>query len=471
MSNNRRQFLKLSGLAATGLAATSLNGFAGEDRTVANTFTGSGKGKQLFNMAGYAAPKIETVRIGYIGLGNRGSEAVPRIIHIEGVDVRAICDIRPQQVQIVLDSLKGTAHHPATYSGSENEWKKLCERDDIDLVYIATPWAFHTPMALYAMNQGKHVAVEVPAAQTLEQCWQLVETSEKTKKHCVMLENECFDFFEMLTLNMVRQGFFGDIVHGEGAYIHNIGRTLFDRVMRPGSWRLNENAHRNGNLYPTHGLGPVCQIMDINRGDKLEYLVSVSSADFTLNNIAKELAAKDTSFQKYVDMPFEGNMNTSTIKTLKGRTIMLQHDISSPRPKSSRYLISGTKATAQCDAAAPKISVSHEGWLSEKEFRELEEKYTLPFIRKIGPVAREIGGHEGMDVLMDWRLIDCLRNGLPLDYNVYDAASWSSVVPLSEWSVAHGSAPVKVPDFTRGSWEKNKPIEMSIAHGTLTGIK
>jgi hypothetical protein len=374
-------------------------------------------------------------------------------------------------VQIVQESLKGTAHNPATYSGNENEWMKLCERDDIDLVYIATPWKWHTPMALYAMNHGKHVAVEVPAAQTLEECWQLVETSERTKKHCVMLENECFDFFELLTLNMARQGFFGEIIHGEGAYIHNIGRTLFDRIQRPGSWRLDENAHRNGNLYPTHGLGPVCQIMNINRGDKLDYLLSVSSADFTLNNIAKELAAKDTSYQKYVNNPFEGNMNTSTIKTIRGRTIMLQHDISSPRPKSSRYLISGTKATAQFDTDLPKLAIGHEGWVSEKMFKDLEEKYTLPFVKRVGALAKEIGGHGGMDVLMDWHLIDCLRNGLTMDYNVYDAALWSSVVPLSEWSVANQSRPVKVPDFTRGSWEKNQPFELSIDHGNLTGMK
>jgi len=471
MSNNRRQFLKLSGLAATGIAASSLTGFAATENHDIRLSDQAGKGKQLFNMTGYAAPKIDTVRIGYIGLGNRGSEAVPRIIHIQGVDVRAICDTRPGQVQIVQKRLMGTVHNPATYSGNENEWMKLCERDDIDLVYIATPWKWHTPMALYAMNHGKHVAVEVPAAQTLEQCWQLVETSERTKKHCVMLENGCFDFFELLTLNMARQGFFGEIIHGEGAYIHNIGRTLFDRIQRPGSWRLDENAHRNGNLYPTHGLGPVCQIMNINRGDKLDYLLSVSSADFTLNDIAKELAAKDTSYQKYVNNPFEGNMNTSTIKTIRGRTIMLQHDISSPRPKSSRYLISGTKATAQFDTDLPKLAIGHEGWVSEKMFKDLEEKYTLPFVKRVGALAKEIGGHGGMDVLMDWHLIDCLRNGLPMDYNVYDAALWSSVVPLSEWSVANQSKPVKVPDFTRGSWEKNKPFELSIDHENLTGMK
>ncbi|MFT3705177.1 MAG: Gfo/Idh/MocA family oxidoreductase [Agriterribacter sp.] len=463
MANKRRDFLRNAGLTAAGFAGASLQGFAITTESQPGA-PGKEKRKQLFNMSGYAAPKIETVRIGFIGLGNRGSEAVPRINYLEGVDIRALCDIKAEQTALAKESIKGSKHNPVLYSGNENEWKKLCERDDIDLVYICTPWKWHTPMALYAMNHGKHVAVEVPAAQTLEQCWQLVETSEKTKRHCIMLENECFDFFELLTLNMARQGFFGEIIHGEGAYIHDISRSLFDPVRRPGLWRLGENTHRNGNLYPTHGLGPVCQVMNINRGDKMDFMLSVSTADFTLNGIAKEMAAKDSSYQKYVNNPFRGNMNTSVIRTVKGKTIMLQHDISSPRVKSSRYLISGTKAIAQYDTEPPRIADNHEGWFTDEQFKAVEEKYTLPFVKKIGALAKEVGGHGGMDFLMDWRLIDCLRNGLALDFNVYDAALWSSIVPLSEWSVAHGSMPIKVPDFTCGSWEKNHPIELSIAH-------
>jgi hypothetical protein len=313
--------------------------------------------------------------------------------------------------------------------------------------------------------------VEVPAAQTLEECWQLVDTSEKTKRHCIFLENECYGFFELLTLNMARQGFFGDIIHGEGAYIHDISRSLFDPERRPGLWRLNENTHRNGNLYPTHGLGPVCQVMNINRGDKMDYLVSVSSNDFSLNAIAKELAAKDASYNVYVDKPFRGNMNTTTIRTARGRTIMLQHDVSSLRPKSSKYLISGTKAIAQNDTDPPKIAVSHDEWVPDTVFKQLEEKFSPPILKKMGEMARIVGGHGGMDFLMDWRLIDCLRNGLPMDHDVYDAAAWSSIIPLSEWSVAHRSATMDLPDFTRGSWEKNSPLELSIDHANLTNAK
>ncbi|MBL7736124.1 MAG: Gfo/Idh/MocA family oxidoreductase [Chitinophagaceae bacterium] len=469
MSSNRRQFLKLTGLTATGLAGSSLQGFSAGAEAIEHT--DARKRKQRFNMCGYAAPKLDTVRIGYLGLGNRGAAAAVRITNIAGVEVKAICDNRPQRTQLVLDKIKGTKHQPVAYNSGDEAWKEVCERDDIDLIYICTPWYLHTPMAVYAMNHGKHVVVEVPAAQTLEECWQLVETSEKTKRHCMILENDCYSFFELLTLNMARQGFFGEIIHTEGAYIHDIARSLFDRERRPGSWRLNENAHRNGNLYPTHGLGPIAQIMNLNRGDRMDYLISMSSNDFTLNNIAKELAAKDPSYARYVDNPFRGNMNVTTIRTIKGKTIMLQHDISSPRVYSNIHLISGTKASAMGYPEPPRIAVGHEKWLSESEFKAVEDKYTLPIVKKIGELAKEIGGHGGIDFMMDWRTIDCLRNGLPLDIDVYDAALWSSIVPLSAQSVAKRSKAVDVPDFTGGSWEHtNKPVEISIEHGNLTGV-
>lgn len=462
---DRRRFLKYTGLVASALATGSIKGSAAKPSGILPP------GPRIFNMCGYAAPKIDTVRIGFIGLGNRGSEAVPRINHIDGVDIRALCDIKADLVQSAKNDLKGTSHDPVLYSGNEDVWRKLCERDDIDVVYIATPWSWHTTMAVYAMQQGKHVALEVPAAKTLEECWALVNTSEKTKKHCIFLENECYDFFELLTLNMARQGFFGDIIHGEGAYIHSIGESLFDPVRRPGLWRLDENAHRNGNLYPTHGLGPVCVIMNINRGDKMEYLTSMSSNDFTLHSYSVQLAAKDPAYNKYTDKHFRGNMNTTTIRTYKGRTIMLQHDTSSPRVKSSRYLISGTKGTAQCDADSPRLATSHEGWLSQDQFSQLEKKYTPAIVQKMGEMAKLVGGHGGMDFLTDWRWIDCVRNGLPIDHDVYDAALWSCISPLSEWSVAHRSGPIDVPDFTRGAWETNTPVSLSIDHPNLTNAK
>jgi predicted dehydrogenase len=462
MKNNRRTFLKVSSLASLSLAYIHPSPNSREQ--IRQT------GSQQFNMCGYAAPKLDTVRIGFIGLGNRGPGAVKRMSHIEGVDIKGLCDIRPEKASAAQKSLAGSAHKPVLYSGKVDEWKKLCDRKDVDLIYIATPWDLHTPMAVYAMEQGKHVAVEVPAAKTLEECWQLVETSERTRKHCMMLENCCYDFFELMTLNMVRQGFFGEVVHGEGAYLHDLLQSNFSKETYYDMWRLKEN-FRNGSLYPTHGLGPICQIMDINRGDKMDYLVSVSSNDFMMGARAKELAATDEFYKPFAEKTYRGNINTTTIRTSKGRTIMVQHDVTSPRPYSRIHLVSGTKGIA-CKYPEPaRIATSHEGWVKPEEFKALEEKYTPALTRKLGEMAKQIGGHGGMDFLMDWRLIDCLRNGLPLDMDVYDAALWSAVAPLSEKSVGSRSTSVDVPDFTNGAWKNNQPVDISLQKGGTTKVK
>jgi predicted dehydrogenase len=324
-------------------------------------------------------------------------------------------------------------------------------------------------MAVYAMQNGKHAASEVPAAKTIDECWQLVETSEKTRKHCMMLENTCYDFFELLTLNMARQGLFGEIVHTEGAYIHTLIDSNFNKEGYSEMWRLKENL-RNGNLYPTHGLGPIAQVMNINRGDKMEYLTAMSSADFQMATRANELAATDSFFKEFAGKTFRGNMNTTTIKTYKGRTIMLQHDVTSPRVYSRIHLISGTKGMAQKYPEPGRIAIGH-AWLEEEKMKELNEKYAPEIVKHIGEMAKKVGGHGGMDFMMDWRLIDCLRNGLPLDQDVYDAALWSSIAPLSEKSVANRSMSVDVPDFTRGAWKNNKPLELTLKGGGTTGVK
>lgn len=472
MKNNRREFLRISGLAGISLAGAGvINGSIAKDN-ISHPIQRQvrGKSREPFNMSGYAAPKLDTVRIGFIGLGNRGPAAVKRIRHIEGVDIKALCDLRPEKANAAKKLLEGSSHNPDVYTGKEDEWKKMCEREDIDLVYIATPWDLHTPMAVYAMEQGKHAASEVPAATTMEECWQLVETSERTRRHCMMLENCCYDFFELLTLNMTRQGFFGEIIHGEGAYIHDLLEGNFSKEKNYKMWRLKENIGRNGNLYPTHGLGPVCQIMDINRGDKMDYLVSMSSDDFMMQDMARRLAASDDTYQPFVGKTFRGNMNTTTIRTDKGRTIMLQHDVTSPRPYSRIHLVSGTKGIARKWPEPARIATGHE-WASAEEFESLEEKYTPEITKRLGAMAKKIGGHGGMDFLMDWRLIDCLRNGLPLDMDVYDAALWSAIAPLSEWSVANRSNSVDVPDFTAGAWKTNKPVDISLQKGGTTKVK
>jgi hypothetical protein len=388
--------------------------------------------------------------------------------HIEGVEIKALCDIRPERIDFVKKQLAGSIHQPFCYTGTEDGWKKLCERDDIDLVYIATPWYLHTPMAVYALNHGKHVCTEVPAATTLEECWQLVEASERNRRHCMMLENCCYDFFELLTLNMARQGFFGEIIHGEGAYIHDLLEGNFSKTKYYKLWRLKQN-YRKGNLYPTHGLGPICQIMNINRGDQMDFLVSVSGDDFMMAEMARKLAANDEFYKEFADKTYRGNINTTTIKTMKGRTIMVQHDVSSPRPYSRIHLVSGTKAVASKYPEPARISKGHE-WVSAEEMKELEQKYAPKIVTKIGELAKKVGGHGGMDFMMDWRTIDCLRNGLPLDQDVYDAALWSSIAPLSEFSVANRSESIDVPDFTCGSWKNNQPVDISLIDGGTTKV-
>jgi hypothetical protein len=285
----------------------------------------------------------------------------------------------------------------------------------------------------------------------------------------MMMENCCYDFFELLTLNMARQGFFGEIVHGEGAYIHNLLGSNFNKTSYWNMWRLRENSGRGGNLYPTHGLGPVCQVLDINRGDKMDFLVAVMSKDFQMNETAKKLAATDDFFKEFVDNPYRGNMTTVTISTNKGRTIMVQHDVTSPNVYSRIHKIRGTIGAALKYPLPGKISIGDE-WVSEEEYKSIQEKYTPEIIKRIGEMAKQVGGHGGMDFLMDWRTIDCLRNGLPFDQDVYDAALWSAVGPLSEWSVANRSNSIDVPDFTGGAWQTNKPVDLLLAEGGNTKV-
>ena len=320
-------------------------------------------------------------------------------------------------------------------------------------------------MAIYAMSQGKHVATEVPAAGTLEECWQLVQTAEKTRKHLMMLENYAFMEFQLLTLSMARQGFFGEVVHGDCAYntskmSNNFGKTVYWNM-----WWLRQYAARRGNISPTHGLGPVCQIMDINRGDRLDFLVSVESKDFMMAKKAQELAQGDSFYTEFAGKEYRGNMSTTVIRTVQGRTIMLQHDATSPSPHNLIHGIYGTEGAALYDPPPPRLAGGKHQWVSPDQFAALKEKYTPALHKKMGELASS-SGHGGSDLLIDWHLIDCLRNGLPLDQDVYDAAAWSSVVPLSRWSVLNRSNSIAIPDFTAGAWKTNpRNMDIEFARG------
>jgi len=474
MSTNRRKFIRNISLGAGTLAAgipSLANAFDAATDEQLNRSKEFEKGKQRFNMCGYAAPKLDVVRVAVIGLGMRGGDAVGRLSYIDGLEITALCDKYPDRVAAAQKTLEKRGRPKAKEYSGEEGWKAVCESKDVDLIYTPTPWSLHAPIAIYAMKNGKHAATEVNAGLTIDECWQLVETSESTKKHMMMLENCCYDFFELLTLNMARNGMFGELIHAEGAYLHDLSKDwLFNKKAYAEMWRLKENYKHNGNLYPTHGLGPIAQCLNINRGDKMDYMTSMSSNDFTLNNIAKEMAAKDNFFTEFVDKSYRGNLNTTVIRTNKGKTMMLQHDVSTPRPYSRIHLLSGTKGIAQKYPEPEKIAFGHK-WLKKEELDGLYEKHTPAIVKHIGSIAKEVGGHGGMDFIMDWRLIDCLRNGLPLDQDVYDAASWSCILPLSGTSIAKKSSSVDIPDFTRGAWKTNKPVDLTLNGGGNTGVR
>lgn len=477
MTGNRRDFLKKTGLGWLGIFGTGFLSGKKErdDSKLAHIREQTGRQHtQTFNMHGYGAPALDLVRVGVSGVGNRGSGTVRRLASIEGVEVAAINDLEPDRVEAAIASISAT-HNPDGYSAGEDDWKRMCERDDIDMIAIATPWHLHAEQAVYAMEHDKHVYVELPAAMTIEDCWQLVETSERTRKHCVQMSASCHDGLSATVLNMVRKGVFGEIIHGEGAYIHDLMNNYnFTKHMYHNMWRLKENIDRNGNLYPQHGLVPVAQMMDLNYGDQMDYMVSMSTKDFMMADRAAELAAEDDFWEPYVGRNYRGNMNTSIIRTHKERTIMLQHDVTTPRPAVRFDLISGTKGTFK--ARPGRIGFSYnDGWIPEDEYNALVEEYRPEISKRFNEMveqASETGRAEHSYARVnatDWRLIDSLRNGIPVEMDVYDAALTSAVIPLSEWSVANGSQPIKVPDFTAGAWETNQRgmgVELERGGGT-----
>lgn len=422
------------------------------------------------DMVAYAAPAIDTVRVGFIGLGMRGPGAVERFIHIPGTKIVALCDLLPENVAKCQKMLeKAGLPAAAEYTDAEDAWKELCERDDIDLVYIATDWKHHAKMGVYAMEQGKHTAIEVPSAMTLDEIWTLIDTSERTRKHCMQLENCVYDFFEMNTLNMAQQGLFGEVLHVEGSYIHNL-KDFWPYYWN--NWRLDYNHENRGDVYATHGMGPACQLLDMHRGDRMMTLVAMDTkAVCAPDYIEQTTGVRPNDFKN-------GDHTMTMIRTANGKTIHIQHDVVTPRPYSRMYQLTGTKGFAnkypvQGYALEPEQialsempdheNLSSHGFLSPEQQAELTEKYMHPIIREVGDFARKVGGHGGMDFIMDYRMIYCLRNGLPLDMDVYDMAEWCCLAPLTALSIENDSAPVEVPDFTRGAWNRVKGFRHAFA--------
>lgn len=451
----KRGFFRLCALAGFLLLAACNAGSTVAEGPIVTDIPPRAEGQQ--SVLGLRTEPLDTVRVGFIGLGMRGPGAVERFTWIDGVAIRALCDLHAERVESAQAILARRGFPAAAAYDGELGWQELCRRDDIDLVYICTPWQLHVPMALYAMEHGKHVAVEVPAAMSLEECWQLVDTAERTQRHCMMLENCVYDFFELTTLNMAQHGLFGDILHVEGSYIHNL-EEFWDYY--EGNWRLDFNQKHRGDVYATHGLGPACQLLDIHRGDRMDYLVAMDTPSVNGLELAREKMG--------VDSFANGDHTLTLIKTVNGRTIHLQHNVYTPRPYSRMYQLTGSEGFANkypvegyvfredrlSDELPDHENLSSHGFISEQAKQELMERYKHPIIKDIEQTARKVGGHGGMDFIMDYRLVYCLRNGLPLDQDVYDAAEWSAIGALTALSLEHGSAPVAVPDFTRGDWNK-----------------
>jgi len=404
---------------------------------------------------------LETVRVGFIGVGARGSGHAEQMKTLEGVEIVAIADNHEPTLKRVCANLtKSGDKPPVAYGKGDEDYKRMLERDDLDIVIIATPWECHARMCVDAMKAGKHAFTEVPAAVTLDECWQLVETSEKTQKHCMMMENCCYNREELFCLNLCRLGLFGDLLHGEAAYIHELRGQMNEVEHGTGSWRTLHYAQRNGNLYPTHGLGPVAQYMGINRSDRFDYLSSVASPSLGRSAFAKTHFPPDHKWNKIPKWNC-GDMVTTIIKTALGRTLMVQWDETSPRPYSRLNLIQGTKGTFAgypSRLALEGVTPTTHEWTEGSKLEPILQKYEHPLWKKMGELAAKHGGHGGMDWLMLWRMVYCLRNGEPLDQDVYDAAAWSSIGPLSEKSIASRSGSVDVPDFTRGRWKTTKPL-------------
>ena len=404
----------------------------------------------------FAAPPMDVVRVGFVGVGLQGSAHCRNLLRIEGVELKAVCDIVPERVTAIQDrAVESGQSRPSGYDRGEWDFVRMCEEEELDLVYTATPWEWHVPVCVTAMQNGKHAATEVPAAYTIEDCWRLVEGAERHQKHCVMMENVNYGEWESMVLNMVRQGAFGELLHGEGGYLHDLREIKFS-ADNEGLWRRNHAWTRNGNLYPTHALGPIAQCMDINRGDRFEYMVSMSGPSRGLQDFAREHFA-DGAPQRYERFAL-GDVNVSLIKTAKGRTIYVSHDTNLPRPYSRIHLVQGTKGLFQGYPNRVYVegrSPSHR-W---EEAQEYMAEFEHPLWKDIKERAQG-AGHGGMDFLEDYRLIKCLREGLPTDMNVYDAAAISAVCGLSEQSVASGSAPAPFPDFTRGRWETYPQLDI-----------
>lgn len=459
----RKDFLKLGALFGGGVFSGASFGGSGKKRvseaSISDTISNAGLEGSMFD---YADAPIEKVRVAMVGLGNRGStltEMLSWLVSNGHAEIVSICDVQPaflDRAEARIAKFQSAVPRRIDGSSDENAWKKACNPEEADLVIIATPWRWHAPMAMYAMAQGLHVATEVPIAYTVQENLELLKTAERTKRHCIMLENCCYNGEELFVLNMVKEGAFGELTHAECAYIHDLRQLLIDEDYYHNRWRLQHHLERDGNLYTTHGLGPVCMYMDILRGDNLSHLVSMSSNEAALSKALRE--SDDTYLNSIADKVKCGDVNTTLIKTEQGKSIMLQFDVHTGRPYNRLNKLCGSGATHY---GYPSRLYKDHGptwdwhrWQDEAGYKEAQEQFAHPMWSKLqAQISENEQGHGGMDFVMIYRLIRALNQGVSLDLNVYDGVLWSLVGALSEESVAQGNEKVIIPDITNGAWK------------------
>ncbi|HEX5580353.1 MAG TPA: Gfo/Idh/MocA family oxidoreductase [Gemmatimonadaceae bacterium] len=446
---DRRDFIRVAAVAGAGLGLGAGRLHAGE--VAPQVYTAAGVASDAL----LTTPPLERVRMGFVGVGHQGTSHVQNFLRIDGVEIVAICDIVPAHVErsqkLVADAGKP---RPKGYSGGAEDFRRMINAEKLDLVFVATPWEWHAPVMLHAMRAGMHTATEVPMGVTLDELWELVETSERTRRHCVMMENCCYDRAEMMILNMARQGLFGDLLHAECGYLHDL-RELKLTDFYVNRWRVKHSITRNGDLYPTHGVGPVAQWMNVNRGNQFDYLVSMASPGRGLNQWAAEHIGPDSpEARQHYSL---GDVVNTLIRTKSGQTILVTHDTNLPRPYSRKILLQGTEGIVR---KYPEAKIHIEGRSKAHRWEELDAyraEFDHPVWKSLEERARG-AGHGGMDYIEDHRLIQCLREGAPMDMDVYDGAAWSAITMLSEQSIAQRSRPMDFPDFTRGAWMRRPPL-------------
>jgi predicted dehydrogenase len=450
---SRRDLLKAAALATAGIATAGPFTTAIAEHVTAGSHPDLAPPAPANRKSMRAVPfeKHDVVRVGMVGTGLRGRSVLTELLGVDGVRIVALCDVVPEKAQMAAKMVTDKGQPaPALYTSGDHGFEQLVARDDLDIVYTATPWEWHTPVMLAALAHGKHAAAECPIGTTLKDLWALVDASERAGKHCMQLENCNYGYNEMMVNRMVHEGRLGEVLHAEAAYLHDLRKILFE-TKDEGLWRRAWHTRSNSNLYPTHGLGPVSWYLDVHAGDRFDYIVAVATPERGLSIYREETVAK--SDPRWRERYITGDLNTSIIKTVNGKTVMMQHDVSNPRPYSRHNRVMGTKGTFE--DYPPRIYV--EGQEGGERFQpiadDLKKKYEHPLWTQLG-VKAQSGGHGGMDYVMAWRLIQCMREGLAPDYDVYDAAAWSAPLPLTEISVAKGSMPIKFPDFTRGDWKK-----------------